>query len=353
VEPKNRAVLALYRQIQAHQRAGRVAELSFDDANQTIHIRVVGPSAWLADLTRGNRQVSVAEDEPSNQAYYFFADDLRPGSGIIRVSGGRPEGPQGTLTCLLSSKDGRDNYFAAAGHVLSNFWDPKEKPNDKFEFEDEPAASIYRYRKGFPATNSRRYLGKLLYLSTAPKPINGINGGGAEIDMDVGIVEILGDPGEFNLKQRTTCYGSFGEWPDAPDHVKKGQRVMKCGSQETHWTYAAVENPCRTVTIYGPDGLLYELHRQVILTTKPTATTCEQPAETSGPPPNWSPPKSTTYDGPFAVPGDSGTIVVDRESRRPVGMLIAGSVLDGLYVMTPIGKLLEFWTRKELVLVRA
>jgi hypothetical protein len=55
----------------------------------------------------------------------------------------------------------------------------------------------------------------------------------------------------------------------------------------------------------------------------------------------------------FAIPGDSGTMVVDYKTRQPLGMLIAGSLLDGKYVMTPIRALWDYWTGKQLVLLRA
>jgi len=340
---------ALRQEILKHQAAGRVAELSISKDGATIQLRAIGPQDWLESLQRQYPDI-IKPRSPNQQAYYFLTDELRPGSGIIRVFGGRTKGPGGTLTCLLSSKDGQQNFFAGAGHVLSDFWTKKEKPNEKGDFEKDPVASIYRYRKGFPATNSTRFLGKLRYLSKKPKLINAIpRDGGDKVAMDIGIVEIRCPDDEATLKQRTTCYGSFGEWPrDCAMKVEKGKHVMKCGAEEPHWSYAVVEDPCSPVTVYGPDGLLYELSDQVILSTVP-----DKPIYSTDPPPDWSAEKSRTYKTPFAVPGDSGTMVVDKESRRPLGMLIAGSILDGRYVMTPIQPIWNFWKDKGLILRRA
>jgi hypothetical protein len=153
--------------------------------------------------------------------------------------------------------------------------------------------------------------------------------------------------GEFQWIQRTTCYGTFGEWPgDEPGMVGEGDYVMKCGAEETHWTFARVESVARTVWIYGPDRI-YELRGQVIL------------KEVHDPKPRdvyESQRRGTCYGGKpvsFAVPGDSGTMVVDRYSKVPVGMLIGGSVLDGKYVMTPIHEIWKRWERRHLVLLRA
>jgi hypothetical protein len=330
------------------QSAGRIAELS--RKIDIFEIRVVGASSRVDSLQRQHPEI-IKLRTPNQQAYYFLSDELRPGSGIIRNSGGRSEGPGGTLTCLLSSIDGRHNYFVSAGHVLSNFWTKKEKPDKEDELKKDPVASIYRYRRGFPATNSTRFLGKLHYLSKKPRLVNAMPGdGGCEVFMDIGIVKILFPEEDATLKQRTTSYGSFGEWPCENDmKIKKGQRVMKCGAEETHWTYAVVEDPCCPVTVYGPDGLLYELSDQVIL----SSTVSYEPLYSTDPPLDWSTEKSKPYKAPFAVPGDSGTMVVDQESRRPLGMLIAGSILDGRYVMTPIKPIHKFWTEKDLILLRA
>jgi hypothetical protein len=329
-----------------YRSGGRIAEMSRQKG--TFFVRTVG-EVGLLDTWQRQHPDLIQLRSPNKQAYYFLSDELRPGSGIIRNFGGRSRGPGGTLTCLLSSIDGLHNYFVGAGHVLSDFWN-KEDKKDKID-ELKPAASIYRYRKGFPATNSRHFLGKLRHLSRKPKVVNAMpDDSGRKVFMDIGIVELLCPEEEVILKQRTTCYGSFGEWPCEDEmKIEKGQRVMKCGAEETHWTYAFVENPCSPVNVYGPDGLLYELSNQVIL----SSTMPYEPLHGTDPPPDWSARKSQPYKGPFAVPGDSGTMVVDEKSKRPLGMLIAGSILDGRYVMTPIRKIYKFWTKRDLIFLRA
>jgi hypothetical protein len=345
-EPGYQRLLA---EIRMHQRAGEVAEFFEDESQRKIELRAVGHGGWVNDLRSEAHGVEIIPRTPGTQAYYFLSSEVRPGSGIIRFYGGRPQGPGGTLTCFLSSKDGRDRYFAAAGHVLSNFWN--EEDLQDAEGRKRRVASIYRYQKGFPASNSTRFLGKLLYVSDRPQPINGPGSSSdhqaeATPNKDIGIVEISS---EVRFVQRTTCYGTFGDRPRRPsdEAVAAGQPVMKCGAEETHHTYAEVETPSTTVNIYGPDGLLYEFRDQAILRTVPTP----DPPKDTNPPDDWS--AKNDEKTPFAVAGDSGTMVVDRESRRPVGMLIAGSVLDGRYVMTPIQSIAKFWEDKCFVLLRA
>jgi hypothetical protein len=276
-----------------------------------------------------------------DQEFYFLSDELRPGSGLIRVFGGKSEGPGGTLTCLLSSRDGQDEYLASAGHVLTNFWK---------ETTPTPEGSIYRYRKGFPATSSIRFLGKLVSVFPATLQTVKERPHGPGADIDLGIVKIEGVD-SITLKQRTTCYGSFGEWPPKGSScVERFQRVMKCGSQESHWTEAEVWCPSAEVPIYGPDGHLYRFTNQVLLTDLRRRRTkggrCDEPLPEDDYPRN---PEGT----PFAVPGDSGTMVVDKQTKRPVGMLIAGSILNGLYVMTPFETIQARLEKMRLVMSRA
>jgi hypothetical protein len=342
---------ALIRELKRRQSQGDIAELSI---GATIRLRPVGRPKWLSSVRAEFRETGIFVDRPNEQAYYFLSQELRPGSGVVRVFGGKSEGPGGTLTCFLSSKDGGDNYFVAAGHVLSNFWavEDVEAACDCARQDDRPTASIYRYQKGYPATNSTRFLGKLTCLSEQPKSMNRRvvmtqeTEKSKRVDKDIGIVKIRGS---IYPVQRTTCYGSFGEWPrdEPPEKIPVGMAVMKCGAEETHLTEAVVINSCTPVSIYGPNGLLYELHDQVILGPER-----EKLLEGTDPPENWSAQRYRDSYIAFAVPGDSGTMVVERESRRPVGMLIAGSVLDGRYVMTPIRSIQNFWKKKELILRR-
>ena len=262
--------------LQARHEAGEIIAYSVEVAQEVPEVQLVtvGPEpAWIQNWERRLRQAhSRARIQHQHQAslYYLFAQgpspeeepaqEARPGSGIIRVVGGVPEGPGGTLTCFLSTKDGRDTYFAAAGHVVSNFWKAKAyDPNGSLD----PKGAIYSYRKGFPATNSTRFFGDLGYLTHQPqkmykwgphpKP---------KVDLDLGIVKF---EGEFEWIQRTTCYGTFGEWPgQAPGKAHAKDSVMKCGAEETHWTFAEVVEVDKPVWVYGPDRV-YELRGQVIL----------------------------------------------------------------------------------------
>jgi hypothetical protein len=335
----------IYRELLQQLSTGRIAELA--RKGNTFEVRAVGDSDWLADFQR-DQDVEIKLRTSNGQAYYFLGDELRPGSGVIRSFGGRSEGPGGTLTCLLSSIDGRRRYFVGAGHVLSDYWTKKEAPRKDDEVKDPPG-SIYRYRKGFPATNSTRFLGKLKYLSPKPKPARKTPSDDEkkEITLDIGIVDVSSLSTEVALIQRTTCYGSFGE---RIMRVKKGQCVTKCGAEERHWTNAKVEIPSTSVSVYGPDGRIYSLEGQAILST---AGSSDELLESTDPQEDWYPREKSHCEGPFAVPGDSGTMIVEKESRRPLGMLIAGSILDGRYVMTPIQPLKEFWEDKNLILLRA
>lgn len=278
-----------------------------------------------AKIDPARNNIDLFIDGIRQEFSFLGTNELRPGSGIVRVSGGVPEGPGGTLTCFLSSRDGRDTYFMAAGHVLSNFWTCKCNPE----------SSIFLNRKGYPSATSSRFLGNLVKPeSFLSQPV------GSLIYSDIGIVKLAGD---VELKQRTTGFGSLGEWPpDEPGYVRRGQCVMKCGAEETHWTEAKVEQTRYCGWVYGPEQKYFVLN-QVLLRA------LSEDEDSEGTPPNNS--KAT----PFAISGDSGSLVVEQETKRPVGMLIAGSVLEGRYIMTPIRTLYRFWTRPklDLILLRA
>ena len=276
-----------------------------------------------------HQNVYEIESTENRERYFFLNDELRPGSGLIRVFGGKSQGPGGTVTCLLTSEDGEDNYLVAAGHVLTDFWR-----------DLDGHGSIYRYRKGFPSTGSSRFLGKALYYPEPwPKAIpKGVKPSkeSPRFILDVGVVKLEVDPEVVDLKQRTTCFGGFGE-TCITTAVRK--RVMKCGSQEVYWTEAKISKLNAEVTILGPDGSQYLFKDQIILRDLRNPSKFKYPTN----------PKGT----PFAVPGDSGTIVVDEATRQPIGMLIAGSVLDGRYVVTPFEKIEEFFTKLGLIRMRA
>lgn len=354
----------LYNRFKSLQRLGHIAEFSEKDGR--FWVRPIGGLDLSGSL--GERSDSHTLEPPNQQVYYFLShlpdngppSDLRPGSGVIRVFGGKPEGPAGTLTCFLSTADGRDNYFVAAGHVLTNFWiDPgKDKERDHLRpirrrnrpRKERRSGNIYRNQKGFPSTGSTRFLGELQWKSDEPSFKQGEN-------KDIGIVRL-----EEGIEpvQRTTCYGTFSvdEATESKREKKtqeekllpEGLEVMKCGAEETHLTFALVASPKSEVTVYGPDGTLYLLKDQIILSQK--AESRPGTSQETDPPKDWSAAKNRQSRVPFAVPGDSGSLVVVKESRKPVGMLVAGSILDGRYVVTPFSKLQEFWEKQDLVLRR-
>lgn len=315
------------------QRKGKVASFKISEEKDGTHIRLrtigmAGRAAktWATQEVAPNlaKEIKIETADNQDRPFYFLARELRPGSGIVRAVNGGPRGSSGTLTCLLSSKDGRNYYFVAAGHVLTNFWEA-ENHNDEIR--------IHRDGPGFPGTNSSRLLGRIAYKSDPP-PDAYLEEQTDKRDprRDIAIVELTAT---LDLKQRTTCYGTFGE----PDGMKPkvGQKVMKCGAEEPHFTEAVVDDDDEEVVIYGPKFTLYRLTQQVILKTQP---------------PDESRSKTRPRIDSFAGSGDSGSIVVDRDSKRPLGMLIAGSVLDGRYVMTPFGSIAEFWEKYNLVFIR-
>jgi hypothetical protein len=320
-------------------------EVTAFSVSETEHGKPKIRLSWVGELDDKKRDlISFLNDypetdqDPQKGDYYFFTyffkDELRPGSGLIRVFGGKSEGPGGTLTCLLTSKDGQDIYFAAAGHVLTDFWR-----------DTNGQGSIYRYRKGFPSTGSTRFLGKVLYLpkeDELPQPVPDRSFPGKYwlgASIDVGVVKLEVDLSNVELKQRTTCFGGFGE---QSIKAEENMHVVKCGSQETHWTEAVVWDANKPeVLIYGPNSKQYLFRNQIILRDLyyHEAIHAECP--------------KNSVDTPFAVPGDSGTIVVEKKTKRPVGMLIAGSVLDGRYVVTPFESLKQFFDKFMLVRQRA
>lgn len=345
-------IIATLRGLQAvgHITAYSVTRGEEPDAPPRIWVSWVGPPTRVVEEFLQVHSVSHKFRDQLHQDYYFLSDELRPGSGLIRVFDGKSEGPGGTLTCLLTSKDGQDLYFAAAGHVLTDFWR-----------DTTGQGSIYRYRKGYPPTGSTRFLGKVIYLPPSlPKPINKVipeprehvdftlagvrkYDPGSEAVLDVGIVKLDVDM-DAELKQRTTCYGGFGECPSGECvTLEEDMRVMKCGAQETHWTEAVVlevRRPC--ITIYGPDKTRYHFRDQIILRDLYPWELCK----TSLP--------RNSIETPFAVPGDSGAMVVVKETKMPVGMLIAGSLLSGRYVVTPFKEIKKcMFDEAKLVMQRA
>ncbi|HVF59148.1 MAG TPA: hypothetical protein VNJ70_04980 [Thermoanaerobaculia bacterium] len=309
----NRPNLVELRQVLRNlAKQGKVVAFSLGGTEErpVVRLRTIGPPlgdlTWLSDQRSKMPGVIFEEEDRQREPFRFLARELRPGSGIVRVVAGTPSGPEGTLTCFLS-RNGRDLYFACAAHGVTNFWNTEDGSH--------LGGSIYLNEKGYPSRESERFLGKLHWVS--PRPPLEDESVGPDPTIDLAIVKLSGS---FDWKQRTTCYGSFGKTAATP---KKDDSVTKCGAEEPHGTdgLVASKEPVE-VLIEGPKGT-YRFAKQVILEDKEKGS-------------------------PFAVPGDSGTIIVDKDSKSPLGMLIAGSVLDGRYVMTPIDALIKKWEGRDL-----
>ena len=298
-----------------------------------------------------------------------YGDRLRPGSGIVRVVDGQEKGPSGTLTCFLSSVDGNEIYFLTTSHVLTNYWDYGEKTKKKGKMECGQGDSVYRNTRGYPSAVRPRSLGTVTSSSCPPfcptKVQNWVTP-----DLDAGLVKVRNE--FFEIVQRTTCYGSFGELADNPLDPYPGQIVTKCGAEEPHGGVARVVCILASpIKVHGPSvdrgGRDHEycFDRQVLLSTNPPASSCKgksnqgqrrkHPVCLCGAAHctrHHLPSVDSPHDHRFAAPGDSGTMIVDYETKAPVGMLIAGSVLTGYYVMTPIKTLKKYWETKGLIFRR-
>ncbi|HEX4953703.1 MAG TPA: hypothetical protein VF017_09960 [Thermoanaerobaculia bacterium] len=271
---------------------------------------------------------------------HLFQRELRPSAGVLRFENGLPGGPTGTLSCLLSRGDGTTLYLLTAAHTATNFWwstpnpilqgqgasRPQKKPiHLPPPFKDDGA--IYQDVKGHPSPGVSRLVGRLhdaiVRPRCAPCTVERAS------RLDAAIVRITE---EFDWRQRTTCFGSFGPLSDLSCcEPKPGTAVQKCGVREPHSTFGYVERKLCLVKLLGAEGEPYWFRCQFKI----------------------RPVKDAKGEGPaFAGPGDSGAMVVDRETREPLGMVIGGSVLGGFAVMTPIWTLRKFWERRGLVFLR-
>ncbi len=288
--------------------------------------------------------------------FHLLSTEFRPGSGIIRRVDGRPKGPAGGLTCFLSSRSGDELYFLSAAHVLTNYWRGLVRGSDR-------RGSIYRNIKGFPDAESQLFAGKLFRASELPphvgddSVVKGKSGKGTcfgHVTLDAGIAKLENG---FIIRQRTTCYGSFHELlpPGDPERLPEPDtEVIKCGPEEPHETSARVMSPNATVEVVGPKGERYLFSGQIVLGPPPEKEKeCAKFREENlGIPTRVSASQNSSLKFAFAAAGDSGTIVVEKKTKAPIGMLVAGSILSGMYLVTPIGALKEFWEKEELIFRR-
>lgn len=259
------------------------------------------------------RAADAQEQLPPEVKYglSFFADEARPGTGIVAVRDGREVGPDGALGLFLAERrDPGEVWFLASGHVLMNFeW-------------DQPYPDAFRSRQGLTAGDRRRKLGTVRFAQKVydsrdtgqedPKKWNVIDAGLVKLDA-------------VEWKQKTTCYGEIG----APKPATPKQVVRKCGPEEPISTFGMVRGTDWRIRV-AYKKKIYLFRNQILVQSDAGA---DQRA-------------------PFALPGDSGSLVVDAADRRPIGLLMAGSVRKNYYFLNPIQALQEFWGKEDLVQVR-
>jgi hypothetical protein len=223
---------------------------------------------------------------------------------------------------------------------------------------------------GFYGCEPPRILGKTVAVSEVrptPKQKDGSLANCLRLNLlDAGLVR-MPVPVPYDLKQRTTCYGNFGNlalpYDDASTSTEDPflrRKVTKCGPEEPHGGCAEVT--CRRldlVRLLGPGNQIgapaqwyFFRDQYLIKEVGRCRCRCQPPSSRRCCPRccgcHWRGGRRT----PFAAPGDSGTMIVEEGTRDPVGMLIGGSALEGAYVVTPIEYLRKFWEDFGLVFLR-
>ncbi len=230
------------------------------------------------------------EEREVDQPTHFLGQVLT-GAGIVRDQPLDPGGPEGTLGLPLIDGDGR-LYFLAAGHVLSNFWQTSTT-NDAIDWFAAP---------GQPENLGRvHHAGKVTPLSSG--------------SLDAGL--IVARPG-FSSLNRAAC--AFDVAPTSTK-VEDETEVEKCGFRSPHRTRANVIWP-KIKAVVDHLEKRYIFDNQIYI----------EPGSSPG----------------FAQLGDSGSVVVTADKREFVGMLIAGSVVDGFFIVTPAAALEKYWVSKGL-----
>ncbi len=224
------------------------------------------------------------KDQELARPLRFLATPISMGAGIVRNQPTNPGGPEGTLGLPLRNNEGL--FFLGAGHVLSNFWKATSK--------DDPI-------DWFTAPNQQEQLGKVRdYVPVLP---------GQPDPLDCGLIAADKD---FTSTNTTACGFNVGK-NDAT--VVEDQIVQKCGFRPPGASSAEVIWPSLPAPVIH-NGKEYVFANQILV---------------------WADPEH-----PFARPGDSGAVVVTNDSEF-VGMLIAGSVADGVFVVTPAKHLKAYW----------
>lgn len=274
--------------------------------------------SWFKDATATEYEARVKSRVDDTQSFGFrmFSGAARPGTGIVAVREGRQVGPGGALGLFLEktsntrSREDREvptTWFLAAAHVLTNFTDSRP--------------DIFRSRQGLTARSARRKLGTVRDVAGVV-PLNLKKPRARKWNVsDAGLVEL----DAVDWKQKTTCFGEVG----LPKDAEVESIVRKCGPEEPHSTWGEiVGTDWRVRIIHG--GKTYLFKNQILVQTKFD--------EANG----W------VQRPPFALPGDSGSVVVDAQDGRPIGMLMAGSVRDNFYFLNPIMSLRDYWMGQGL-----
>lgn len=261
--------------------------------------------------------------------FQLLSGEARPGTGIVAVRKGREVGPTGALGLFLTRRDTDEVWLLAAAHVLTDLIKDHPCPVNP-KAAKGPYSDVFRSRQGLTAGSRRRKLGVVrdfepfkcsgTVQNPAPK--------GVWNDIDAGLVQVDDD---VKWKQETTCYGVIG----APKPAEPEWIVRRCGPEEPNASHGEVDSTGWNIRIVHA-GIIYLFRGQILVRSK---FDCDE--------------KEWIHRPPFALPGDSGSLVVHEDDNRPIGMVMAGSVRDNYYFLNPITALEKYWSSKNLVPAKA
>lgn len=260
-------------------------------------------------LYRGmfDAEIPPERDSQEGGGFPLLAGKARPGTGIVPVDeNGNDIGPSGALGLFLEDTS-RDTWFLAAGHVLTGF-DWNSRPD------------IYRSRNGLTSCDAYRKLGEVRCVKVLKATNKEFNWN----KIDAGVVKL---DSKISWKQETTCYGAIG----APMEAKPDFVVRKCGPEEPYSTWGEVMGTDWKIRVVRRERCRDGIYRGIVYLFKDQILVCCR----------------HNHLQPFAMPGDSGSLVVDADGR-PVGMLMAGSVRHDFFFLNPIHDLQKFWKRRNL-----
>lgn len=265
---------------------------------------------------QSKKPVQMSDARAAVSGFRLFAGSARPGTGIVAVRDGQEVGPRGALGLFLAErKDPREIWCLAPAHLVMNLTEKKLYPD------------VYRSQQGLTAGSQRRKLGTVRHAKKVVPYPSEESEDDFWNDCDAGLIKV----DDVNWKQKTTCYGLVGP----PKKAEPESVVRKCGPEEPHSTWGEV---------FGVDWKIRVVHEKKVYLFKQQIMVRSKKKENSD---EW------LYRPPFALPGDSGSLVVDDADRRPVGMLMAGSVRDNYYFLNPIMELQEYWSKNSAELVQA